>query len=613
MDLFTQFVIGHGQDDTNRLLLDRGKWPGIDMDLAVHTIEGRRRMRLKMPLWHAVPELLYPTRLCTEQCSSAATARCKARVAARILSGGAIQGIEGDAAPVETGRRSGNIADLTGGLGVDAWAFSEVAGKVLHNEMDPVLSEAVRHNFRVLGISNAVFRNACAEPGRIGAILGDFHPDLIFLDPARRATDGRKVFRLEDCQPDVLTLKDELLRHAPHLLLKISPMADISFIVNQLNGRNGAQALQTGGGALYETGKAFPGDPCLPDVGNHDGEAAGRVKQGQLRQGQEKQEQTGRVRQEQEKQEQMGPGQAGHGQTGHGQVREVHVVEADGECKELLIWIDRDWDGPFRLVICNADRQSIPAPAGKAELQQTGPAPQQCRPGILSFDPDAESGAKPEYVPGPDALRGGLLFEPGKALSKAGLFNTLCSGTGLLKLARHTHLYLVSPAAVLNGQDDCTPRFPVEKDDCTRRFPAGQVPAEDAESPGENAESAEKDRQADRAAVLSDFGKFFRIKEIHPFSGKTVKAVGKAWPRADVSAKDLPLSSDELRKRLGVISDASVHIFGCRVACPASDDVPARSGNRNQTKGMTEKSKRVTKKSGEAPKDSAWLIVSEPV
>lgn len=281
----------------------------------------------------------------------------------------------------------------------------------------------------------------------------------------------------------------------------------------------------------------------------------------------------------------MGPGQAENGQAGHGQVREVHVVEADGECKELLIWIDRDWDGPFRLVICNADRQSIPAPAGKAELQQTGPAPQQRRPGILSFDPDAESGAKPEYVPGPDALRGGLLFEPGKALSKAGLFNTLCSGTGLLKLARHTHLYLVSPAAALSGQDDCMPRFPAEKDDCTPRFPAG----------------------------LSDFGKFFRIKEIHPFSGKTVKAVGKAWPRADVSAKDLPLSSDELRKRLGVISDASVHIFGCRVACPASDDVPARSGNRNQTKGMTEKSKRVTKKSGEAPKDSAWLIVSEPV
>ena len=581
MDLFTQFVIGHGQDDTNRLLLDRGKWPGIDMDLAVHTIEGRRRMRLKMPLWHAVPELLYPTRLCTEQCSSAATARCKARVAARILSGGAIQGVEGDAAPVETGWRSGNIADLTGGLGVDAWAFSEVAGKVLHNEMDSVLSEAVRHNFRVLGISNAIFCNACAEPGRIGAILGDFHPDLIFLDPARRATDGRKVFRLEDCQPDVLTLKDELLRHAPHLLLKISPMADISFIVHQLNGRNGAPALQTGGGALYETGKAFPGDPCLSDVGNHDGEAAGRVRQ---------------------EKEQAGHGQAENGQAGHGQVREVHVVEADGECKELLIWIDRDWDGPFRLVICNADRQSIPAPAGKAELQQTGPAPQQRRPGILSFDPDAESGAKPEYVPGPDALRGGLLFEPGKALSKAGLFNTLCSGTGLLKLARHTHLYLVSPAASLNGQDDCT-----------LRFPAGQVPAEDAESPGESAESAEKDRQADRATGLSDFGKFFRIKEIHPFSGKTVKAVGKAWPRADVSAKDLPLSSDELRKRLGVISDASVHIFGCRVACPASDDVPARSGNRNQTKRMTEKSKRVIKKSGEAPKDSAWLIVSEPV
>ena len=414
MDIFTQFVIDHEHDDTGRLLLGRGKWPDIDMDLAVHTIEGRRRMRVKMPLWHAVPGLRYPTRLCTEQCSSAATARYKASLAARILSEDPVRSTGNGSRSTENdipgdAKKPKKIADLTGGIGVDARAFCEVAERVLHNEMDPVLSEAVKHNFGLLGISNAVFRNECAAPGRIGDILGAFDPDLIFLDPARRAGDGRKVFRLEDCQPDILALRDELFRHAPHLLLKLSPMADISWVVRQLN------------------------NSTRPDgIGRH---LSTRISDD------------------------------GEGMPEAGKVREVHVVEADGECKELLVWLDRSWDGPFRLVICNADRTSEGS--------------------ILSFGQDTESRAEPQFVTGPDTLRGGLLFEPGKALSKAGLFNTLCDGTGLLKLARHTHLYLVSPAALRSGQDDCTPRFP-----------AGWAPAEGAESMGKDTESPAKNEEA---------------------------------------------------------------------------------------------------------------------
>lgn len=459
MDSFTQFIIDHAQDDTDRLLLGRAKWPEIDMDLAVHTIGGRRRLRTKVPEWTEIQGLRYPTRLCTEQCSSAATARYKAALAARILAGDSPCGDE-------TAKDGGRIADLTGGLGVDAWAFSAVAAEVLHNEMDPALSEAVRHNFGLLGVGNATFRCDCVAPGRIADILGEFRPGLIYLDPARRAGDGRKVFRLEDCRPDVLSLKEELLRHAPHLLLKISPMADISLLIRQLGGAD------------------LPG----------------------------------------------------------GGVREVHIVEADGECKELLVWIGRGWNGPYRLVV--------------SRIQAAGPDGPGAA-GILSFDPEAESRAVPQFVsvPGNRAgspaggagpLSGGWLFEPGKALSKAGLFNTLCDGTGLLKLSRHTHLYFLPPSAVPKR--------------------AGEAPA-----------------ASGRLQDILSLGKLFRIREAHPFSGKTVKAVGKAWPRADVTAKDLPLSSDELRKRLGTVSDAAVHIFGCRIT------------------------------EGGAPKDPACLLVTEPV
>ena len=358
----------------------------------------------------AHPTLRYPTRLCTEQCSSAATARYKASLAARILA--TDSSTEGN-----YGTRWGRIADLTGGLGVDAWAFASVAAEVLHNEMDPALSEAVRHNFKVLGLENVTFRNACIEPGTVNAVLDGFRPDLVFMDPARRASDGHKVFRLEDCQPDVLQLLPGLSAYSRHLLLKISPMADISLIIKQLSSSEYA-------------------------------------------------------------------------------VREVHVIGAEGECKELLLWLERGWTGA-----CTMHVSEIHDAEGTAST--------------LTFPLDAETSATPVYAQ-TIGLADALLFEPGKALSKAGLFNTLSDRFGLPKLSRHTHLYLLPPG--------------------------------------------------DSPHVLLDFGKVFRILEVHELSSKTLKTISKTWPQAEVTARDIPLSSDDLRRRLGVRSGGDIHLFGCRIA-----------------------------------------------
>ena len=119
------------------------------------------KMEDKIPQWAGVPGITVPSGLSLEQCSSSATALSKARTAAR-----------------RAGPR-GRIADLTGGLGVDAWAFSAVAEQVLYNEQDPALFNAVRHNFALLGIKNVVFSNLELKPGGTAALLGDFKPDLI--------------------------------------------------------------------------------------------------------------------------------------------------------------------------------------------------------------------------------------------------------------------------------------------------------------------------------------------------------------------------------------------------------------------------------------------------
>ena len=75
---FADFILQHEGDDPVRLLLARDKYPDVDIDLAVTTLEVRRKLRTKVPEWYAVPSLVYPFRLSGEQCSSSETARYKA-------------------------------------------------------------------------------------------------------------------------------------------------------------------------------------------------------------------------------------------------------------------------------------------------------------------------------------------------------------------------------------------------------------------------------------------------------------------------------------------------------------------------------------------------------
>jgi hypothetical protein len=59
--------------------------------------------------------------------------------------------------------------------------------------------------------------------------------DLIFLDPARRDSHGGKVFRLEDCTPNVVELLPTLLQHGKQILLKLSPMLDLTQAIKELS------------------------------------------------------------------------------------------------------------------------------------------------------------------------------------------------------------------------------------------------------------------------------------------------------------------------------------------------------------------------------------------
>ena len=230
---FRDFILAHADDDCDRLLLSKEKWPDIDVRAAVNCIISRRKLKGKLPSWWAEEALFYPNTLSAEQCSGEEAAALKAGIALGLLNEDIPLDISNEESALGKEHRTPRIADLTGGLGVDSWSFARAGAEVLYNEMNTEIYGAAQHNLPLLGVK-AVFRNCELRKDNVGEILGDFRPDLIYLDPARRSGDGSKVFRLEDCSPDLSAVLEALLEQAPSVLAKLSPMADISLLVRQL-------------------------------------------------------------------------------------------------------------------------------------------------------------------------------------------------------------------------------------------------------------------------------------------------------------------------------------------------------------------------------------------
>lgn len=396
MENLLKFIAEHTDEDVSRLILDRNKFPEIDIDLAVNCIESRRKLKGKVQEWYDEPELIFPLKLSAEQCSSSATGRYKAAFAEKIC--GKV--------------KDWSIADLTGGLGVDCWFFSQKASKVIYNEMQDKLCDAARHNFKTLGADNIEVNNLIVSAENIGRAVSN--ADIVYVDPARRDSEGKKVFLIEDCTPDVLTLKDEIFKYSRHILIKLSPMADISMACDRL------------------------GCTC----------------------------------------------------------REVHVVATGGECKELLIWMDREWKDEYTVhaVELNAESEAI-----------------------FSFNPQKERECRISYeqssIIGIEA-GSSYLFEPGKALMKAGAFNLIAERFTLKKLGKSTHYYICSST-------------------------------EEAES-------------------VRPYGKIFEIIECQPIAKRSIKEFGLKYPKSEVTARNIPMDTETLRKKTGVKSGDDAHIFGLK-------------------------------------------------
>ncbi len=233
--MLRQYIHDNQNADVAQLALQRNRYPMLsdsDFRFALQQIEGRQRTRDKLPTFAAIDGWLYPPRLNLEQCSSERTARFKASL---------LSTLNAQRSTLNSQLSTLNLIDATGGYGVDTFFMSEQAAETYYFEQNTELAAIAEHNFRLAGKTI----HCHPAPFTLQSLSTfDFRlSTTIYLDPARRDTHGGKVFRLEDCTPNVI----DIVRHiremrAVHkdvnirIMLKLSPMLDFHQAIAQLGG-----------------------------------------------------------------------------------------------------------------------------------------------------------------------------------------------------------------------------------------------------------------------------------------------------------------------------------------------------------------------------------------
>lgn len=204
------FILQHRQEDVRQLMLSRPP-QGVNLREACVQIAAWQRARQKLPAWAACDDIIFPEQLSMEQCSSELTARYKAEVASSC-------------SPRSL------FTDLTGGFGVDAAMLAQGNVHLTFVERNEQLCELARYNLPLLGVKD--FEVLCADCEDVLKHLP--HQHLILIDPARRDGQGGRTVAIGDCTPDVERLQDALLEHTEVLMVKLSPMLDLSDALHRL-------------------------------------------------------------------------------------------------------------------------------------------------------------------------------------------------------------------------------------------------------------------------------------------------------------------------------------------------------------------------------------------
>ena len=202
------FITEHLNSDISKILFKGSPFGDISIQELASQIESKKRAQYKLPTWFDTQFVYYPDKLNIEQTSSEIAANYKSSL------------ISGD-----------SLIDITGGFGVDAYFFSKRFKQVTHCEINVALSQIVSHNIEQLNIQNI---ETVAQDG-LAYLSSQQQFDWIYIDPSRRNDMKGKVFLLNDCLPNVPENLELLFRYSDNILVKASPMLDITRAINELN------------------------------------------------------------------------------------------------------------------------------------------------------------------------------------------------------------------------------------------------------------------------------------------------------------------------------------------------------------------------------------------
>lgn len=218
--MFWHFINEHIADNPDKLRL---KYAGSDFDFdvafAITQIDCRQRTTRKLTSFVGEnSKFIFPSTLSAEQCTSEAVARFHASLIPERC----------------------NILDMTCGLGIDAMTMAAKASSVTAIERNSETVNALKHNIQCLGIDNLKIIEADSS---VWIENCDKKFDVIFIDPARRSQNNRRLFSLADCSPDAQALMPRMLKVAERVIVKCSPMLDISHLLKTLRGINRVSVL----------------------------------------------------------------------------------------------------------------------------------------------------------------------------------------------------------------------------------------------------------------------------------------------------------------------------------------------------------------------------------
>lgn len=202
------FINQNLKTDPTGLILKGVPFSNLSAAEVVEQIESKSRSEKKLPTWFQHSCIYYPNKLNIEQTSSERTAAYKSR----LISGK-------------------TLIDLTGGFGVDTYYFAKYFNQVTHCEINMDLSAMVAHNFRVLKVPNV---KTVVDDGISFLQNSPENYDWIYIDPSRRHDSKGKVFFMKDCLPNIPEHLDVLWSRSKNILIKTSPLLDISIGLNEL-------------------------------------------------------------------------------------------------------------------------------------------------------------------------------------------------------------------------------------------------------------------------------------------------------------------------------------------------------------------------------------------